>query len=41
MLLRVPALRDAVLLRLSNGPEAFTPDNKWIVGEAPEVRTQL
>jgi pyruvate dehydrogenase phosphatase regulatory subunit len=37
MLHRVPSLGDAVLERLCNGPEAFSPDCKWIVGEAPEV----
>jgi glycine/D-amino acid oxidase-like deaminating enzyme len=39
MLHRVPSLGDAVLERLCNGPEAFSPDCKWIVGEAPEVST--
>ncbi|XP_076649789.1 pyruvate dehydrogenase phosphatase regulatory subunit, mitochondrial [Halictus rubicundus] len=38
MLHRIPDLGDAVLERLSNGPEAFSPDCKWIVGEAPEIR---
>lgn len=37
MLHRVPSLGDAVFARLCNGPEAFSPDCKWIVGEAPEV----
>lgn len=37
MLHRVPSLGTAVLDRLCNGPEAFSPDCKWIVGEAPEV----
>lgn len=37
MLHRVPCMKDAVLLRLCNAPETFTPDNKYIVGEAPEV----
>ncbi|HYM69750.1 MAG TPA: FAD-dependent oxidoreductase, partial [bacterium] len=35
---RVPALRDAEIVRLINGPEAFTPDGGFILGEAPEVR---
>jgi glycine/D-amino acid oxidase-like deaminating enzyme len=39
MLHRVPSLGDAVLERLCNGPEAFSPDCKWIMGEAPEVST--
>nr|XP_033331918.1 pyruvate dehydrogenase phosphatase regulatory subunit, mitochondrial [Megalopta genalis]XP_033331919.1 pyruvate dehydrogenase phosphatase regulatory subunit, mitochondrial [Megalopta genalis] len=38
MLYRIPNLGDAVLERLCNGPEAFSPDCKWIVGEAPEIR---
>lgn len=37
LLHRVPSLKSAVLDRLCNGPEAFSPDCKWIVGEAPEV----
>jgi len=35
---RVPALRDAGIVRLINGPEAFTPDGGFLLGEAPEVR---
>ena len=38
MLHRIPSLGDAVLERLCNGPEAFSPDCKWIVGEAPEMQ---
>ncbi|XP_076241185.1 pyruvate dehydrogenase phosphatase regulatory subunit, mitochondrial isoform X2 [Calliopsis andreniformis] len=38
MLYRIPSLGNAVLERLCNGPEAFSPDCKWIVGEAPEIR---
>lgn len=34
---RVPALRDAVLAKVVNGPEAFTPDGEFILGET-EVR---
>ncbi|KAF7265881.1 hypothetical protein GWI33_020628 [Rhynchophorus ferrugineus] len=41
LLHRVPTLGTAVLDRLCNGPEAFSPDCKWIVGEAPEVRNYL
>lgn len=41
MLHRVPSLGAAVLDRLCNGPEAFSPDCKWIVGEAPEVRIDI
>ncbi|XP_043248408.1 pyruvate dehydrogenase phosphatase regulatory subunit, mitochondrial [Colletes gigas] len=38
MLHRIPDLGNAILERLCNGPEAFSPDCKWIVGEAPEIR---
>lgn len=38
---RVPCLKSVVLDRLCNGPEAFSPDCKWIVGEAPEVCLNL
>ncbi|XP_048507943.1 pyruvate dehydrogenase phosphatase regulatory subunit, mitochondrial isoform X2 [Athalia rosae] len=38
MLHRVPSLGNARLERLCNGPEAFSPDCKWIVGEAPEIQ---
>ncbi|KZC08438.1 Pyruvate dehydrogenase phosphatase regulatory subunit, mitochondrial [Dufourea novaeangliae] len=38
MLYRIPDLGNAILERLCNGPEAFSPDCKWIVGEAPEIR---
>ncbi|WP_319452272.1 MULTISPECIES: FAD-dependent oxidoreductase [unclassified Mycobacterium] len=35
-LLRIPALEDTGLKKLYNGPESFTPDNQFILGEAPE-----
>ena len=35
---RVPAIGSAEIVRLINGPEAFTPDGEFILGEAPEVR---
>jgi len=35
---RVPALEDAEVIRLINGPESFTPDGEFILGEAPHVR---
>ncbi|XP_075230059.1 pyruvate dehydrogenase phosphatase regulatory subunit, mitochondrial [Lycorma delicatula] len=38
LLLRVPSLGDAILNKLTNGPEAFSPDCKWILGEAPEIQ---
>jgi len=34
---RVPALENAGVRQLLNGPEAFTPDGRFILGEAPEV----
>ncbi|MBB3769904.1 4-methylaminobutanoate oxidase (formaldehyde-forming) [Angulomicrobium tetraedrale] len=38
MLGRVPALESAGIKQLINGPESFTPDGNFILGEAPEVR---
>lgn len=38
LLKRVPSLKDALLEQLCNGPEAFSPDCKWILGESPEVK---
>jgi 4-methylaminobutanoate oxidase (formaldehyde-forming) len=35
-LLRIPALEDTGLKKLYNGPESFTPDNQFVLGEAPE-----
>ena len=34
---RVPALADAGIRTLINGPESFTPDGNFILGEAPEL----
>jgi 4-methylaminobutanoate oxidase (formaldehyde-forming) len=34
---RVPALANAGIKTLLNGPESFTPDGNFILGEAPEV----
>ncbi len=31
---RVPAMEDAQVTRMINGPEAFTPDNEYILGES-------
>jgi sarcosine dehydrogenase len=36
-LARVPALAKAGIKQLINGPESFTPDGNWIIGEAPEL----
>ena len=35
---RVPALESAGVKQLINGPESFTPDGNFILGEAPELR---
>jgi glycine/D-amino acid oxidase-like deaminating enzyme/glycine cleavage system aminomethyltransferase T len=35
---RVPALATAGVKTLLNGPESFTPDGNFILGEAPEVK---
>ncbi len=35
---RVPALETAGIKELINGPESFTPDGMFILGEAPEQR---
>ena len=36
-LARVPALAEAGVKEMINGPESFTPDGNFILGEAPEV----
>jgi 4-methylaminobutanoate oxidase (formaldehyde-forming) len=36
-LARVPALETAGIKQLINGPESFTPDGNFILGEAPEL----
>jgi 4-methylaminobutanoate oxidase (formaldehyde-forming) len=35
---RVPALENAGIKQMINGPESFTPDGNFILGEAPELR---
>ena len=35
---RVPALQTAGIKQLLNGPESFTPDGNFILGEAPELQ---
>ena len=35
---RVPALENVGVKQLLNGPESFTPDGNFILGEAPELR---
>ena len=34
---RVPAMEDAEVRQLINGPETFTPDSSWLLGETAEV----
>jgi 4-methylaminobutanoate oxidase (formaldehyde-forming) len=35
---RIPALAETGIKMFCNGPESFTPDNQFILGEAPELR---
>jgi 4-methylaminobutanoate oxidase (formaldehyde-forming) len=35
---RIPALQTTGVKQLLNGPESFTPDGNFILGEAPELR---
>jgi len=35
---RVPALENVGIKTLTNGPESFTPDGNFIIGEAPELK---
>ena len=35
---RVPAMEDVAVTRLINGPEAFTPDGEFCLGETPVAR---
>jgi 4-methylaminobutanoate oxidase (formaldehyde-forming) len=37
-LTRVPQLAEAGVRKFYNGPESFTPDNNYILGEAPNLR---
>ena len=36
---RIPALGECEFPRFVNGPESFTPDNSFLLGETPEVRS--
>ena len=36
-LVRVPALAETGIRKFYNGPESFTPDNQFLLGEAPEL----
>lgn len=35
---RVPALQATGIRKFFNGPESFTPDNRYLLGEAPNLR---
>ena len=35
---RIPALEKCKFAKFVNGPESFTPDNNFILGEAPELK---
>jgi glycine cleavage system aminomethyltransferase T/glycine/D-amino acid oxidase-like deaminating enzyme len=35
---RIPVLADTGIKKLYNGPESFTPDNQFLLGEAAELR---
>ena len=35
---RIPKLEDAGIHTFFNGPESFTPDDRYILGEAPELK---
>jgi 4-methylaminobutanoate oxidase (formaldehyde-forming) len=35
---RIPALQNAKFEKFVNGPESFTPDNSFLMGETPELR---
>ena len=37
-IVRVPALENTGVRTLTNGPESFTPDGNFILGEAPEIQ---
>jgi 4-methylaminobutanoate oxidase (formaldehyde-forming) len=37
-LIRIPALETASVRRHVNGPESFTPDGRYLLGEAPECK---
>ncbi|GAB6985488.1 GcvT family protein [Nocardioides pyridinolyticus] len=37
-LVRIPALAETGIRKFYNGPESFTPDNQFLLGEAPALR---
>ncbi|XP_074618291.1 pyruvate dehydrogenase phosphatase regulatory subunit, mitochondrial-like isoform X4 [Acropora palmata] len=38
MLHRLPLMENAQIRHMTNGPESFTPDSRYFLGEVPEVR---
>ncbi|KAK7505724.1 hypothetical protein BaRGS_00002995 [Batillaria attramentaria] len=34
---RLPLMENAEVRQLLNGPESFTPDSQWLLGESPEI----
>lgn len=38
MLHRLPTMENAQIRQMINGPESFTPDSRYLLGEVPEVR---
>lgn len=38
---RMPALKEAYFDRLVNMPKAYSPDGKWMLGEASEIQNYL
>ncbi len=40
-LIRLPCLETAEIKTFMNGPESFTPDNNFIMGDAPELQELL
>ena len=37
MLHRLPSMENAEIRYMINGPESFTPDSRYLLGEVPEV----
>lgn len=37
LLHRMPQLANAEIRQMINGPESFTPDSRYLLGEVPEV----
>lgn len=38
MLERIPAIQEVGIRKFFNGPEAYTPDGRYVMGEVPEVK---